>query len=282
MRIFDAHCDTLSIICDNGGSLYKNNYNFDIVRSGNEYTQIFACYISPEYSKSAMSRFLSLANIYKKSNVSAILSIEGSDMIENEDDLLFVKDMGVKVITPVWNYENKLATGVLGNSDRGLTPLGKQLIPVFNREKILIDYSHMNDKSFYDCASISNAPVIATHSNSRTICNNPRNLTDEQFLHIIKTNGCVGINFYPPFLNESGNADIDDIIRHMLHFLELGGENNIGFGSDFDGVDNNLPQGIFGCEDMYKITEAMHRYNFSEEIIEKICYKNWERIFNTN
>ncbi len=281
MRIFDAHCDTLSVICDNGGSLYNNKYHFDTARSGDNYTQIFACFISPEHSKNAMSRFLSLIDLYKKSNVNAILGIEGADMIENEDDFLFVKDMGVKVITPVWNYENKLATGVLGDINRGLTLLGKQLIPVFNRENILIDYSHMNDKSFYDCASISKAPIIATHSNSRAICNNPRNLTDEQFLHIVNTGGCVGINFYPPFLNESGDATVDDIIKHMVHFLELGGENNIGFGSDFDGVDY-LPDGICGCEDMYKIIEAMQRYNFSEEITEKICYKNWERIFNVN
>ncbi len=281
MRIFDAHCDTLSLICDSGGTLKNNSFHFDLTRAGNEHRQIFACFISPEYSQNAMSRFLSLANVYRKSNIDGILSIEGADMIESEDDVLYVKNMGVKVITPVWNYENKIATGALGDTKRGFTEFGKDIIRVFNREDILIDYSHMSDKSFDDCAAISAAPIIATHSNSRVICNNPRNLTDEQFLQIVKSGGCVGINFYPPFLNKSECATTDDIIKHIFHFLELGGEDSIGFGSDFDGVEY-LPEGINGCEDMKKIVNTMKRHNFKEEIIEKICHKNWERIFGAN
>ena len=83
MRIFDAHCDTLSLICDSGGTLKNNSFHFDLTRAGNEHRQIFACFISPEYSQNAMSRFLSLANVYRKSNIDGILSIEGADMIVN-------------------------------------------------------------------------------------------------------------------------------------------------------------------------------------------------------
>ncbi|MBR5270554.1 MAG: dipeptidase [Clostridia bacterium] len=278
MRIFDAHCDTLCKVCDGNGTLTHNSYQFDLTRAGKDYMQIFACFISPEYSKNAMQRFLSLAEIFNNSNASGILSVEGADMIECIDDLEPLIDAGVKVITPVWNYENHLATGVLGNKDNGLTALGKELVGVLNKKGILIDYSHMNDKSFYDTLNISSSPIIATHSNSRAICKNPRNLTDEQFKEIIRTNGCVGINFYPLFLNNSNNATIDNIFCHIEHFLELGGEDNIGFGTDFDGVDC-LPKKINGCEDMIKIIEEMEKRNYTSSIIEKICYKNWERIF---
>ena len=121
-------------------------------------------------------------------------------------------------------------------------------------------------------------PIIATHSNSRNICSHPRNLTDEQFKAIIKTNGCVGINFYPLVLNDSKRADIGDIVKHIEHFMELGGENCIGIGADFDGVDY-LPDNIHGCEDIYKVFDRLAQLNYSEEQLEKISHKNFERVF---
>ncbi|MCC8169760.1 MAG: dipeptidase, partial [Oscillospiraceae bacterium] len=115
------------------------------------------------------------------------------------------------------------------------------------------------------------------HSNSRRICSHRRNLSDRQFKIICASGGCVGINFYPKFLSDDGNAGIDDIVKHIEHFMALGGENHIGIGADFDGVDY-LPNGIRGCEDTYKVFERLLQLNYKEEQVEKISHKNFEDV----
>lgn len=142
-----------------------------------------------------------------------------------------------------------------------------------------IDVSHLNDRSFYDIAEISSLPIIASHSNSRSVCKHRRNLTNDMFSIIKNSGGCVGVNFYPPFLNDSGSANIDDIVRHIEHFLDLGGENHIGLGTDFDGTDGLMPTGICGCEDVYKLFDRLLQLNYSEALIEKISHKNFKRLF---
>ncbi len=281
-KIFDAHCDTLCLLNDNNASIEKNSFNIDKKRMEKykAYTQIFACFIDTIYKNTAMERFIELSDTFYSQNINGILSIEGGEMITSLKVLRILKRLGVRIAALTWNYSNHIASGVLeGDKNRGFTEFGKQIIEEMNRINMLIDVSHLNDRSFYDVAELSKMPIIATHSNSRTVCNHPRNLTDEQFKAIIKSGGCVGINFYNLFLNDSGKADIDDIIKHIEHFMSLGGEDNIGMGSDFDGVDNNLPEGIKGCEDMYKLFDRLLTLNYTDEQIEKISHKNFERIF---
>ena len=103
-------------------------------------------------------------------------------------------------------------------------------------------------------------------------------MTDEQFKIIKNSGGCVGVNFYPPFLTNRDKCGIDDIVKHIEHFMELGGEDNIGIGADFDGVDC-LPEGINGVEDMYKIFDRLLARGYTEEQAEKISHRNFERIF---
>ena len=281
-KIFDAHCDTLCLLNDNNASIAKNSFNIDRERMGKykAYTQIFACFIDPVYKNCAMERFIELSDAFYSQNINGILSIEGGEMITSLKALRTLKRLGVRIAALTWNYSNHIAAGVLeSDKDRGFTEFGKQVIEEMNKINMLIDISHLNDKSFYDVAELSKMPIVATHSNSRAICNHPRNLTDEQFKAIIKSGGCVGMNFYNLFLNDNGSADVDDIIKHIEHFMSLGGEDNIGMGSDFDGVDNNLPEGIKGCEDMYKVFDRLLALNYTDEQIEKISHRNFERIF---
>ena len=283
--IFDAHCDTLYLLNDNNASIEKNSFNIDRerMRKYKAYTQIFACFIDPVYKNCAMERFIELSDTFYSQNINGILSIEGGEMITSLKALRTLKRLGVRIAALTWNYSNHIASGVLeSDKNRGFTEFGKQVIDEMNRINMLIDVSHLNDKSFYDAAELSKMPIAATHSNSRTVCNHPRNLTDEQFKAIIKSGGCVGMNFYNLFLNDSPKASIDDIIKHIEHFMSLGGEDNIGMGSDFDGVGNNLPEGIKGCEDMYKIFDRLLALNYTDEQIEKISHKNFERIFGGN
>lgn len=278
IKIFDAHCDTLCYLNDNNASIDKNSYHVDRLRMGDdEVRRVFACFIDPAYKNSAMERFIELSDTFYSQDIKGILSVEGGEMITSLKALRTLKRLGVRIAALTWNYSNHIAGGVL-NPGTGLSEFGKSVVKEMNRIDMLIDYSHLNDRSFWDIADTSTAPIIATHSNSRNICSHPRNLTDEQFKAIIKTNGCVGINFYPLFLNDSKRADIGDIVKHIEHFMELGGENCIGIGADFDGVDY-LPDNIHGCEDIHKVFDRLAQLNYSEEQLKKISHKNFERVF---
>lgn len=286
--IFDTHCDTLCKVLDDKKSLYENDCHVDVKRMGEykTYTQVFACFIDPVYKNCAMERCLRLIDTYYKSAPKgSILSIEGGEMITDLAQLRILHRLGVRMIALTWNFSNQIASGAAEQDcNRGLTDFGRSVIKEMNCLGIFADVSHLNDKSFYDIAEISDKPIIASHSNSRTVCSSrkvcpvERNLTDEQFKIIAKSGGCVGINFCPAFLNESGKADIEDIIKHIEHFMSLGGENHVGIGADFDGVDS-LPNGINGCEDLYKVFDRLLQINYTEEQVEKISHGNFERLF---
>ena len=290
MIFFDAHADTPTRLLDENKSLFKNDLHIDLNRLiKNECMQVFATFISPEYKNNAMERVNSVvANFLKEAEKNefaickthkdieiakgpcGILSLEGGEPIENLEDIEYLKSLGILMIAPTWNYKNQLGCGVLEKEDTGLTDFGKKAIKKMNELGILIDVSHLSEKSFWDVCKISQKPICASHSNSKTIKDNLRNLTDEQFIKIRDMKGCVGINFYPPFLGDN----IECIIDHINHFLSLGGEDNIGMGSDFDGVDS-LPKGMEGYQDMEKVMKMLP---YSTDIREKIAYKNFKRV----
>lgn len=291
-QIFDTHCDTLCAVLDKGKSIIKNDCHadFERMKQYERYTQVFACFIAPVYHSCADERTMALIDTFHRvtddlpESIRAILSIEGGEGIYSLAQLRNYYRLGVRIIAPTWNYSNHIASGALEKDEtRGLTEFGKKVIAEMNRLGILADVSHLNDKSFYDIADYSDKPIIVSHSNSRSVCRSKavcpveRNLTDDQFMRIKQSGGCVGINFCPDFLNESGKAGIDDIIRHIEHFMSLGGEDNIGIGADFDGVDS-LPDGINGVQDVYKIFDRLLQIGYTENQIEKISHKNFERI----
>lgn len=280
--VFDTHCDTLCRLLDEGGSIEENKYHVDFKRTGRykNYMQVFACFIAPEYRSCAVQRCLKLIDVYYKNNIKGILSIEGGECIQSLSDLRNYHRLGVKIAALTWNDTNHIAAGAYEeDTSKGLTEFGKSVIKEMDDIGMLVDVSHLNDRSFYDIVNISEKSIIATHSCSRSICSHCRNITDDMFNIIKEKNGCVGINFYPPFLSEDQMAGIDDIVKHIEHFMSLGGEDNIGIGADYDGVDC-LPYGIRGCEDTYKVFDRLLQLNYSDEQIEKISYKNFERVIN--
>jgi membrane dipeptidase len=135
-----------------------------------------------------------------------------------------------------------------------------------------VDVSHASDPLFYDVAALAKKPIIATHSNARQICSHPRNLTDEQFAFIRDRGGLVGLNLHRWFVREDGQATLDDLFRHVYHFLSLGGEETLCLGTDFDGADV-VPE-------IKNLTEMTHLYDYfckmrlPEDIIDRIFYKN--------
>lgn len=296
MEIFDGHCDTISELLDQGKQLSENDLHIDMTRllKYDSYTQIFAAFIAPEYANCAMERAENIINKFysemqinniticknyddwenAKTAYKAFLSLEGGEPIRSISDLHKLHKMGVSMIALTWNYKNCLACGIMEEYDTGLTSLGRDVVKEMNRLGIIIDVSHLSEKSFWDVCSISKMPVCASHSNLRSVKNHPRNLTDEQFVQIIKTGGVAGVNFYPPFLGD----DVKDIARHIDRFLALGGEDNIGLGSDFDGVDC-LPQGVSGVHDMGHIIKMLP---YTTKIREKIAFRNFLRVIKAH
>lgn len=287
MHVFDAHCDTISEMYNTKQNFAKNNLHIDLMRMSkyDRYTQVFAIFTPPErknrakeYVKELMTLFYDEMNknnitvcknfsdfSLSKSKQNAFLSIEGAECIDSISDILKLKENGVFMIAPTWNFRNKIACGVMEERDTGLSEFGKKAICEMDRLGIILDVSHMSEKSFFDAVKIFKKPIVASHSNSKAVINHKRNLTDEQFLEIKKSGGVAGINLYPDFLGES-------VKEHIDRFLSLGGEDNIGLGCDFDGIDK-LPKGIKGIEDIVKL-----ELPYSTKIRQKILEKNFLRV----
>jgi membrane dipeptidase len=216
-----------------------------------------------------------------------VLHIEGAEAIDPNFELLDVlHEAGLRSLGPVWSRSNAFGHGVpfrcpsSPDTGPGLTDLGKELIGACNRLKILIDLSHLNERGFWDVAVISNAPLVATHSNAHALSPHSRNLTDKQLAAIRETGGMVGVNFATSFLRPDGRQDADTstelVIEHLEHILKHVGEDGVGFGSDFDGA--KIPTGIGNAAGLQNLVEVMRTRGFGEPLIEKICFRNWLRV----
>jgi membrane dipeptidase len=146
--------------------------------------------------------------------------------------------------------------------------------------RILIDLSHINEKGFWDIAKLSGAPLVATHSNAHALCPASRNLTDKQLAAIRETGGLVGVNYAVSFLRKDGRRDadtpLDTVVDHIAYLIEHLGEEGVGFGSDFDGA--MIPVGIGSAAGLPNLVAAMRKRQFSETLVEKICFENWLRV----
>lgn len=206
------------------------------------------------------------------------LSLENGRLIKSPESLEKLKAAGVKMITLTWNGENLLGSGVKAEKDRGLSAFGKETLRYMEKLGIAADLSHGSDRLFYEAAEVLSKPFAASHSNSRAVTNNPRNITDGQFEIIRRKGGLIGLNFSRGFLNnDPEKANILDVLRHAEHFLSLGGEDCLAVGSDFDGTD--MPEGISGIESMESLYEVFLRHNYREELLDKLFFKNAYNFF---
>jgi membrane dipeptidase len=219
--------------------------------------------------------------------VAAVLHIEGAEAIDANFELLDVLyAAGLRSLGPVWSRPNAFGHGVpfqcpsSPDTGPGLTDLGKALIGACNRLRILIDLSHLNERGFWDVAEISNAPLVATHSNAHAISPHSRNLTDRQLAAIRESKGLVGVNFATSFLRPDGRHDkstaLDLIIQHVEHMLEHVGEDGVALGSDFDGA--MIPAELGDAGGLQNLVQAMRQRGFDESLIEKVCFRNWLRM----
>jgi membrane dipeptidase len=193
---------------------------------------------------------------------------------------------GLRSLGPVWSRPTIFGHGVPmrfpGDPDTGpgLTDTGKALVRACNDLRILIDLSHLNEKGFDDVAALSNAPLVATHSNAHALCPSSRNLTDRQLALIRETDGLVGLNFAAVFLREDGRMrtdfGIDVMLRHLDHLIEKLGETRVALGSDFDGA--SVSAEIGDAAGLTALRSAMRAHGYDEPLLERLCHGNWLRV----
>ncbi len=216
--------------------------------------------------------------------MAAVLHIEGAEAIDENFKVLDVLyAAGLRSLGPVWSRSNVFGHGVpfrcpsSPDIGPGLTDLGKALIAACNRLRILIDLSHLNERGFWDVAELSNAPLVASHSNAHALSPHSRNLTDRQLAAIGQSGGFVGVNFATSFLRPDGGRDKDTslnlIVDHIAYMLDHVGEDGVGLGSDFDGA--QIPADLGNAAGLQKLVEAMRLRQFAEPLIEKVCFRNW-------
>jgi membrane dipeptidase len=216
-----------------------------------------------------------------------VMHIEGAEAIDPNFAVLDVLyEAGLRSLGPVWSRSNAFGHGVpflcpsSPDTGPGLTDLGKELIGACNRLGILIDLSHLNERGFWDVAAISNAPLVATHSNAHALSPHSRNLTDKQLTVIGETGGRVGVNFATSYLRPDGRQDadppVDLVIEHLEHILKHVGEDGVGFGSDFDGA--KVPAGIGNAAGLQNLVQILRTRGYGEPLIEKLCHGNWLRV----
>ena len=211
--------------------------------------------------------------------IPVLLSLENAASLEGSlEKLHTLYHKGVRGITLTWNGENDAAGGCL--SGAGLKPFGRRLIREMERLGMYIDVSHLNDKSFFDVVSYASTPLIASHSCSRALCPHPRNLTDEQFHLLLESGGGVGVCFYPLFLNNSKQAGLHDVLRHIDHFCQISGGIGVGLGSDFDGTPA-INTDLYDSACYQTLFTALSAHGYSAYDVEQISYRNLYEILDT-
>ena len=179
----------------------------------------------------------------------------------------------MRLVTLTWNYRSRFGCPSAIDQNEGLTDGGRQLVRALDARRMLIDVSHLSDRGFWDVCGLTDRPFVATHSDSRALCRNSRNLTDEQFAEIAQRGGLVGINLYTPFLVRQSDSVLDDAIDHIERFIGMYGEKIVALGCDFDGCDQ-LPVGIEGLGDMYRLADRMLALGYREETVRGLFYDN--------
>ena len=224
--------------------------------------------------------------------MSAMLTLEEGAVVHN--DLRVLRDfyrLGVRMITLTWNYENGIAfpnftpSKDLDRNDMlrhindkyGLTEFGKGYVKECNKLGIIVDVSHLGDKGFWDVIELSTKPIVASHSNARSVCSVARNMSDEMILALHKNGGVMGMNYCDDFVSDDSDGSVKNLVKHINHIRDLGCIDNIGLGSDFDGISTRKE--MEECGKMYELVDALKEEGYSEEDIEKICYKNALRIY---
>ncbi len=280
MNFFDLHCDTAyRCYCENL-NLCNNTLAVSPQKAQifDNWYQCFAIFIKDgtqnpfEYYKNALKNFkVQLLN--KTDNLTPIFTVEGGALIG--DDLTRIETMyndGIRALTLTWNGENQIAGGAY--TDIGLKDFGKFVIKQLNKFNIMTDLSHLNKKSFFSALELANKPII-THSCLQTVHNHKRNIDDNQLKALVQKGGILGLCFYPEFLGQ-GNV-FEKIYMNVFHVLDMGFEDYLSIGSDFDGADMN--KNLYDISAVPMLYQYLKLKKISDKILNKIFFNNAYNFF---
>lgn len=293
MILCDTHCDTLYTL-----ALYPD-HKCDItperLKKAGVSLQTMAMFVGgkndPASKRQAYLRMLEKVQVLKdgglvqltdpslarEGTAAFMLSIEGCDLLDDDPGLIDEwREKGVRMAALTWNWENSIGTPACIDQNAGLKRTGKTLIEKMQRSGIAIDISHLSRKGTFELLEMGIVP-LASHSCCDSLHACPRNLTDDQLRALFSAGGYVGVNFYPAFLTE-GRATVSDVVRHLMHMLEMGGEGRIGLGSDFDGIEKK-PVGLASPLGLKNLLRALRREGLSEETVRGIAGENLIRYY---
>ncbi len=219
--------------------------------------------------------------------MAAVLHLEGADAIDTDLDTLHVLyRAGLRSLGLVWGRPNTFAEGVAvrfqssPDTGPGLTEAGRRLVRACNDLRIVIDLSHLNERGFWDVAALTDAPLVASHSNAYALCPSTRNLTDPQLEAIAASDGMVGLNFAVNFLREDAardaNTPLEVMVRHIDYLVERVGIDRVGFGSDFDGV--LISKEIGDVSGLPRLMSALRDRGYDDQALRKLAHENWVRV----
>lgn len=317
MRLIDMHCDTIwrLIMLERGEhgetprreSLLHNTGMLDIegMKKAGTITQFFANFIymdwydfdwdkgyeaalhmieraKKELTNADVQLSTSVEEIFcQPSKAGGILTIEEGGILNGQMERLHnLYNQGIRLMTLTWNYENCIGFPTSDEPElmnKGLKPFGIEVVEEMNRLGMIVDVSHLSDGGFWDVIKYSKKPIAASHSNTRALCDVRRNLTDDMLKALGENGGVAGVNFFPHFVQKNGKCTADDIAAHVKHMIQVGGEDLPAVGTDFDGYDMGESE-INHVRDMDKFYDALRKADLTESQIEKVCYKNAERL----
>lgn len=319
----DMHCDSCTCACAEGESMsaFGGQVNTQKLRDSGCAVQCFALFTDGQNSAGDFEKFLAfynaqiaiaphispvyrysdLQNSIKSGRVGAVLTVENLGFIGGDlSKIEMLARAGVKMASPVWNNANALACPNLimrgglpdftAREERGLTALGKSAVERLNKNKIIVDVSHLSDGGVEDVLELSSAPVVASHSNSAGVCNVSRNLTDSQLKKIADKGGAVGLNFCRAFVVAgcaedeltggnltAGESAFEWLYRHYAHMVNVGGEDLPALGSDFDGI-KPYPE-ISDCTRVQNLLEYFSLRGVKGSALDKLALDNFARVF---
>lgn len=325
MKLIDMHCDTLWKLTVPGedGNLMENHCSVSIpyMKKAGTKAQFFACFTYLEDYKEAggydgcyrhvqemiacmdsqteqYKEQIAPARSYREmqkneeeGKISAFLTVEEGGILNGDMERLeALYEKGVRLMTPLWNYENCI--GYPNSKDavmmeKGLKPFGIEVVRRMDEIGMIIDVSHASDGTFRDILRYGKYPVVASHSNCRAICGHPRNLTDEMIKCLADKGGVSGLNFYGAFLENEGRGGvsstqqgsrIEAMTAHILHMLKVGGSEFPAIGTDFDGFDGDGILEIPDVSKMERLWDALKKAGVSEGQLDKIWGENAERV----
>lgn len=310
--VFDAHCDSLGFAtlppkqrCDLSQWGQTPHLDLPRMRAGGINCQVFACFpgharLKADPTGAALERMEAfydlqarvpdqitliqtaddLAQLIPDGPIGAILGLEGSEALDGSIARLRIfHRLGLRNLGLAWDGRNAACDGVGVGSTAGLTDFGRDLIAACNELGIMLDVSHLNPAGVEDVLTLSKQPIIASHSNTRALCDHRRNLTDEQIRAIADTGGVIGATLASIFITlDPAEATLDGLLDHIDYLVQVAGVDHVGIGSDFDGTD--LPPELSGADNYPKISEGLLARGHAEDAVEKIMGANFRRVFS--